>query len=144
MLLFLLKVRLRIDTIVDRSISSEANERIKKYLLERVRPVLGEQCYIQSLDIALGAVHLKGVHIVSENNYYTLWIEDLRIGYSLTNLIKNGFQPQKSPQDILFVNPRLKVTNIPKQRRMNQQLSDSESNRRYLDRMRDFDSGSRF
>lgn len=117
----------------------KANERIKNYLLDHIRPVLGEQCNIEALDIALGAVHLKGVNIVAENQYYSLWIEDLRIGYSLTNLIKNGFQPKKSPQDILFVNPRLTITYIPKKQRVQPSISGPEFDRRYLDKMRDFD-----
>ena len=75
---------------------------------------LGDESDIQYLDMALGAVHLKGVKIISKNRRYQLWIEDLRIGYNLANLIKSGFQPQKSPQDILFVRPRLTIFHIPK------------------------------
>ncbi len=117
----------------------KANERIKNYLLARIRPVLGEQCDIQSLDIALGSVHLMGVRVESSNRFYSLWIDDLRIGYSITNLIRHGFQPQKSPQDILFVNPRITIHYIPKKERRSDTMSEFEFNRRYLEKARNFD-----
>jgi hypothetical protein len=92
----------------------KANEKIKNYLLSQLRPILGEQCDIAQLDMALGAVHLKGVNIVFKNKQYALWIEDLRIGYSLASLVKNRFRPQKSPQDIIFINPKLTIFSLPR------------------------------
>lgn len=123
----------------------KANERIKNYLVSKIRPVLGDKCDIEYLDMALGAVHLKGVQIESNNSYYSLYIEDLRIGYNFANLIKNGFKPQKSPQDILFVNPRLTIKYHPHNdsTSMDFAIVDSLENGNgyhgYLDKARHFD-----
>lgn len=122
-----------------------ANERIKNYLVSKIRPVLGEKCDIEYLDMALGAVHLKGVQIESNNSYYSLYIEDLRIGYNLVNLIKNGFKPQKSPQDILFVNPQLIIKYQPHKDSLTtdfaivDSLENGNGYHDYLDKARNFD-----
>jgi hypothetical protein len=90
----------------------KANERIKNYLVSQLKPVLGEESEIARLDMALGAVHLKRLRVVSPNKRYELLIHDLRIGYNLASLIKSGFRPKKAPQDILFVKPQLKIYSI--------------------------------
>lgn len=87
----------------------EANARIKSYLLTKIRPVLGEDVYIDELEMALGAVHLKGVEVHFKDDYFTLWVKDLRVGLNLFSLIRHGFRPQKIPHDIIFVNPRLTI-----------------------------------
>lgn len=87
----------------------EANARIKSYLLSKIRPVLGEDCNIEELEVALGAVHLKGVEVHFKDDYFTLWVKDLRVGLNLFSLIRHGFRPQKIPHDIIFVNPQLTI-----------------------------------
>jgi len=87
----------------------EANARIKSYLLAKIRPVLGEDCNIQELEMALGAVHLKGVEVHFKDDYFKLWVKDLRVGLNVFNLIQNGFHPERIPHDIIFVNPQLTI-----------------------------------
>lgn len=81
------------------------NERIKKYVLLKIEPALGADFQIKKLDMSLGAVHLKNVEVKS--NDLLLQIEDVRIGFNFTNLVKNSFRPQKIPHDILFIKPHL-------------------------------------
>lgn len=116
----------------------KANERIKDYLVNQIQPVLGEKSEIETLDMALGAVHLKGVHIVTNDGRYELRIQDLRIGYSLINLIKNGFEPQKSPQDILFVQPELTIHYVEPSPHVNSSPEDSSAHH-YLHDISKFD-----
>ncbi|MFZ5516751.1 MAG: translocation/assembly module TamB domain-containing protein [Candidatus Zhuqueibacterota bacterium] len=120
----------------------EANARIKSYLLAKIKPVLGEDCNIRELEMALGAVHLKGVEVHFKDDYFTLWVQDLRVGLNLFNLIQNGFRPQKIPHDIIFVNPRLTIK--PKyQQSSNDSTADSESFAispdKYLEKVKNLD-----
>ncbi|MBC8181637.1 translocation/assembly module TamB domain-containing protein [candidate division KSB1 bacterium] len=86
---------------------SGADDKIKDYLLHKLRPVVGEKFDIESVQLSIGAVHLKGVKLSVKENYLTIKIENIRLGFNFINLIKNGFRPQKIPQDIIFVKPHL-------------------------------------
>lgn len=83
----------------------KVNERIKQYVLIRIKPILGTECQIEKLDMSLGAVHLKNFKV--NNNDFLLQIEDVRIGFRFANLVKNSFSSQRIPHDILFVRPHL-------------------------------------
>lgn len=117
----------------------KANERIKDYLVDHMQSLLGEKSEIETLDMALGAVHLKGVHIVTNDNRYELLIQDLRIGYSLINLIKNGFKPQKSPQDVLFVQPEITIHYIEPTEDIVESVPEDSGRHTYLDHIPEFD-----
>lgn len=115
-----------------------ANERIKNYLISQLEPVFGDNCKIKRLDMALGAIHLKDVEVEFKNSRYKLAVKDLRIGYNLTNLIKSGFKPQKSPQDILLVNPQLTITFISKEKKTIANSKD-QNYQEHWNTMRDLD-----
>ncbi len=85
----------------------KVNEKIKNYLLLKIRPVLSDNFNFQELDMSIGAVHLKDVVVQFNKNYYSLHIEDIRLGFNFINLLKNGFQLKKIPQDIIFIKPHL-------------------------------------
>jgi len=85
----------------------QVNERIKKYVLVKIRPAFGGEFEIKKLDMSLGAVHLKNVTV--NNHDFLLEIEDVRIGFNFINLVKNSFRPQRIPQDILFIKPHLTI-----------------------------------
>lgn len=91
-----------------------ANEMLRTYFVEKLRPVLSEDFNIQQLNVSLGAVHLKNVFIHLEK--VTIRISDVRIGYSITGLIRHGFKPAYIANDILLNRPRvqLKLTSILK------------------------------
>jgi len=85
----------------------KVNERIKEYVIIKVRPALGGQLDINKLNMSLGAVHLKNVSI--NNKDFLLKIDDVRIGFNFTSLVKNSFRPQRIPHDILFIKPHLTI-----------------------------------
>ena len=60
----------------------QANDKIKNYLVASLKPVLGEKFSIKSLDVSIGAIHLKGVELFFEDQYYQLQIEDVRFGFN--------------------------------------------------------------
>ena len=84
-----------------------ANDKIKSYLLQTLRPVIGNNFDIESLELSIGAIHLKGVNFSVKDNYLNINVEDIRLGFNFISLIKSGFQPQKIPQNIIFVKPHL-------------------------------------
>jgi len=92
----------------------KVNERIKNYVLIKLKPALGGDCQIEKLEMALGAVHLKNVKINFKDNNFSLWVEDIRVGLNLTSVVKNGFHPQKIPHDILFIKPYLTIRFFPR------------------------------
>ncbi len=90
-----------------------ANDRIKFFLLKKLKPVVGQSFNIESLELSIGAVHLKGVFLSVNDDYLNIKVENIRLGFNFFNLIKNGFRPQKIPQDIIFVKPHLSFRAIP-------------------------------
>jgi len=86
---------------------SRANEKIRTYFIEKLKPVISEKFTVKTLQLSLGAVHLKDIHIDEEN--YTLFIEDARIGYSIFSFLRTGFVPNSIANDILFIKPRLVI-----------------------------------
>ncbi len=113
----------------------KANEKIKNFLITQLRPVLGTKSEVERLDIALGAIHLKNVKIIPANQRYELSIRDLRIGYNLVSLIKSGFKPEKSAQDILFVQPQLTIYHLPK----DTTIQPSETTQNYWEKIHNID-----
>ncbi len=89
----------------------KVNERIKHYVVFKIKPALGAEFQIQKLDMSLGAVHLKNVRI--DDDDFLLKIEDIRIGFNFTSLVKNGFNPIHIPHDILLIQPQLTILRNP-------------------------------
>ena len=117
------------------------NERIKKYVLNKIDPKLGADFKINKLEMSLGAVHLKNVE-VNDNNFL-LKIEDIRIGFNFASLIKNSFRPQKIPHDILVIRPYLTINqgflNTLQNASHDSTNLDSVSYQQYWDKLRKFD-----
>jgi hypothetical protein len=86
-----------------------ANDRIKKFILKEVRPILGESCNIQNVSMGIGRIHLKGVSISLPDEQFSLYIGDLRIGYNLVDFLIHGFDAKNITQDLLIQNPRLEL-----------------------------------
>ncbi len=84
-----------------------ANDKIKNYLLVTLQPVVGKNFTIESLDLSFGAVHLKGVNFSSQNQYLTIKVDDIRLGFNFLSLLKSGFRPQQIPQEVIFIKPHL-------------------------------------
>ena len=76
-------------------------------MLFKLYPKLGADFKIKQLEMSLGAVHLKNVEI--KDNDFLLQIEDVRIGFNFTSLVKHSFRPQTIPHDILFIKPYLTI-----------------------------------
>ena len=84
-----------------------ASNKIKNYMLKTLRPVVGNDFNIESLDITIGALHLNKVNLNFKKKYLNIKVEDVRLGFNFFNLIKHGFRPEKIFQDIIFVKPQL-------------------------------------
>lgn len=91
---------------------SRANEMIRLYLLEKIRPFVDENTDIRAFNLDLGSASLNGVTLVPRDSSFTLEIESVRIGYRFWNLILHGFQPEKAAHEVLFVKPSLVLRRI--------------------------------
>lgn len=118
----------------------KVNERIKQYVVFKIKPALGAEFQIQKLDMSLGAVHLKNVRVA--DNDFLLQIEDIRIGFNFTSLVKNGFNPKHIPHDILLIQPQLTLLRNPWEQSQQAVVDSSRSELqqvKYWNKLRDLD-----
>ena len=87
----------------------QANERVKKYILSEVRPVLGENCNISQVRLGFGNIRFLGVEIPLPDKQFSVVVKDIRIGFNLFSLLLKGFDPRNVSKDILIINPRLNI-----------------------------------
>ncbi len=91
---------------------TEANDKIKQILLDRVRPFLTQESNVEYLKIDLSSIHLKGVRLTSKDRSFTLMIDDVRVGYRFWNLLRYRFSPTKVANDVVFIHPTIIIRNI--------------------------------
>ncbi len=90
-----------------------ADELIKNYLLGEIRQVFGEESNIESVRVGFGTIHLRDVNLVLEESPYTIAVDDLRLSYSLSNLLIHNLNPAKMSGNILFNRPRIVIHYVP-------------------------------
>jgi hypothetical protein len=83
----------------------KANEKLKRYILNEFRPILGEQLHISKVHVSFGNIHIKGLNYPLPGNQSSVSIKDLRLGYNFFNLMVRGFDLQYISQDVLFDEP---------------------------------------
>ena len=86
-----------------------ADERIKNFILAEVQPILGDGFDIGRVEVSLGTIYLREVKLDVPSSPYSIWVDDLRLSYSLFNLLIHNFDPTKISGNILFVKPRFTV-----------------------------------
>ena len=87
-----------------------ANERLKKYILEKTRPILGDEIDISQVHVGFGNVHLLGVHLPLRDERIDVEIEDLVVGYNFINLILPKYKTTELANNIQFIKPKITVT----------------------------------
>ncbi|MBN2028726.1 translocation/assembly module TamB domain-containing protein [bacterium] len=92
--------------------ATEANDKIKQILLDKVRPFLAQESNVEYLEIDLSSIHLKGVRLTPKDRSFTLMIDDVRVGYRFWNLFRYRFSPTKVAHDVVFIHPTLIIRNI--------------------------------
>ncbi|MBN1481497.1 hypothetical protein EH223_03955 [candidate division KSB1 bacterium] len=85
----------------------QANERLKKFILQEFRPIVGEQLHISKVHVSFGNIHILDVRLANPAKKLSIDIRDLRIGYNFVNLLIRGFDPQYISQDALFIGPKI-------------------------------------
>ena len=86
------------------------NERIKEFVLAKVRPLVGDDLEITNVHLSLGTIHFFDVHIPFQGSKFTLKIKDVRVGYNLFKALSTRFSPQSFSQDLLLVNPKFIIS----------------------------------
>ncbi|MFQ5769308.1 MAG: hypothetical protein ACE5HX_02145, partial [bacterium] len=82
------------------------NAGIKKILISKLKTAFGEECSIDHFRLGLGSLNLAGVNLAFQNSPYKVWIEELRVGYSLQSLLKGGGELEKTAEEITLYKPR--------------------------------------
>ena len=86
---------------------TRVNDVIKSFLLEKIRPFLAQESDIEKVGMGLGGLHLKGVLLAPKDHSFALRIEDVRVGFTIWNLIRYRFVPYKIAHDVVLVRPEL-------------------------------------
>ena len=84
---------------------TRANDRIKNILLEKAQPFLAQDSDIEHVETDLSSLHLSGVRLAPKDRSFSVEIQDVRLGYSLWNLIKYGFSPHKVTHEVILIHP---------------------------------------
>ncbi|MDZ7372864.1 MAG: translocation/assembly module TamB [candidate division KSB1 bacterium] len=90
---------------VDR-LAHRANRQLLSILTERFAPLVQRGWSVDSVAIKYGCVHFFGLRYRGRAPY-ELWVEDVRVGYSLTNLLRQRFRVRNLPNSILCSRPHL-------------------------------------
>ena len=91
----------------------KTNNRIKKYVISELRPMIGEKFDISRVHLTVNTIHFFGVEIPLPNSAYSLHINDLRIRYNLIKAITSKPAFSAISNDILLVKPRLIISSFP-------------------------------
>ncbi|MBN1349934.1 translocation/assembly module TamB domain-containing protein [candidate division KSB1 bacterium] len=84
----------------------KTNEKIKNYLIWKIRTVLDESIRIEKFEMGLGTFHLKQVSFEIPGSNFAFSVEDVRINYSLKSLFIHGFDPAKTANEITLIHPK--------------------------------------
>ncbi len=87
-----------------------ANEKLKKYILAKTRPILGDDIHISRVHVGFGNVHLLGVHLPLRDERIDVEIEDLVVGYNFINLILPTYKTTELANNVQFIKPKITVT----------------------------------
>ncbi len=87
----------------------KANERIKNYVLEQIRPMLGENCTISEVKLGFGNVRFTDVDIPLPDKQFDVSVENIRVGFNLFKMLVQGINAQTISQDILIDHPSLYI-----------------------------------
>ena len=87
----------------------KANEKLKDFILQEFRPIVGDQLHISKVHVSFGNIHILDVQFLSPTSNISIDIRDLRIGYNFFNLLVRGFDPQYISRDALFVGPTISL-----------------------------------
>ncbi len=86
------------------------NEKIKTLILDEIGEKFGENLNIAELTTHFGYVNFKGVKFNFENGSDYFSIDELGIGWSLLDLVKNRFTPTKGITEIKLIRPELVIS----------------------------------
>ena len=84
---------------------TKANDRIKNILLKKAQPFLAQGSDIEQVETDLSSLHLSGVRLAPKDRSFSVDIKDVRLGYSLWNLIKYGFSPHRVTHEVILIHP---------------------------------------
>ena len=95
---------------------ARANEKIREALLNQIRPYLAKESDIGNIDFDLNTLHLREVKLASKEKSFYLKIKDIHLRYSLWELIRFGFVPNRITREIILDRPELVIRNLKEPR----------------------------
>ncbi len=91
----------------------QVNHGLKSIIISKLQSVAGERCSIDNVSMGLGAISLKGVALAFDNAPYELFIDELKLGYSIGSLLRSGTITAKTAESIAVVRPVLTIKYQP-------------------------------
>jgi hypothetical protein len=88
---------------------TRADDKFKALILAKVRPFLAQESDIQKVELDLSSLHLRGVKLAPKDHSFTLEIEDVRLNYTLFNLIRFRLAPYKITHEIVLFRPTIRI-----------------------------------
>lgn len=89
------------------------HDALKTIIVSRLQAVVGQESSVEKLTIGIGSVDLGGVRLSFKDSPYELWIQKLRVGYSLNSLLKGGLKPVRKAKEITIFKPVLTLKYTP-------------------------------
>ena len=84
------------------------NAGLEKLVASRLRNAFGDACTIEGVSLGFGSLNLDGVTLAFEDAPYALYVDELRLGYSLPHLLLKGTADlERSAEEITLYRPRL-------------------------------------
>lgn len=88
---------------------AELEGTVARTVRARLAVEFGDQLQVEKIRLRWGNVHLHHVSYQRPDSLYTLFVDDISIGYSLRSLIESGFQIEKISDEIIVNRPKLTV-----------------------------------
>jgi len=89
------------------------DEKFRQIILDEIAPYVDSSSDIGSVRIDLASLHVKDARLSAPDGTFSVDIDDLRLGYSLPNLLRHGFKPGRVAREILLIHPRLIIREMP-------------------------------
>ena len=89
------------------------NASLSHLLESRIRSEVGDGIDFERLSFHFGSLNLAGVTVRLENAPYQIQVDEIRLGYSIASILRNGINPERTADNITIYKPRVTLLYNP-------------------------------